>query len=61
MRDKVWGSANSLFKWRFRSRRRRFMKVNKRSHHAHNFPKASMLNICARARSRDMKKAWKTE
>ena len=22
-RDKVWGSANSLFKWRFRSRRRR--------------------------------------
>ena len=23
MRDKVWGSANSLFKWRFRSRRRR--------------------------------------
>ena len=23
MRDKVWGSTNSLFKWRFRSRRRR--------------------------------------
>ena len=65
MRDKVWGSANSLFKWRFRSRRRRWylssIYESQQKKRSHNFPKASVLNTCARAGSRDIKNARKTE